>query len=91
MDAVHASGVFGWIEQPDVPFPHSQAGEPSFCGSFSQDLAGVGFPLNSDNWRVSEDEVCKQSATGSSKQMARSEHVLPMMLLGQSKDQVFIP
>jgi hypothetical protein len=64
MDAIHASGVFGWIEQPDVSLVHVQAGEPSVCGSFSQDLAGVGFPLHSDNWGVSEDEVGEESATG---------------------------
>ena len=65
MDAIHASGVAGWIEQPDVSLVHVQAGEPAISGSFSQDLAGVGFPLHSNNWRVSEDEVGEQSATGS--------------------------
>jgi hypothetical protein len=63
MDAIHSSGVFGWIKHPDVSFPHVQVWEPSFGGSFSQDLAGVSIPLNSDNWRVSKDEVGKQSAS----------------------------
>ena len=76
MNAVHASGVLGWIEQSNVTFPHVQAGEPSFCGSFSQDSAGVWLPLNSDNWRVSEDEVGKQSAADSSKEMHGS-HFTP--------------
>jgi len=67
MDCVHASGVVGWIEQPDISLVHVQAGEPSFCGALPQDLAGVGFPLNSDNWSVSEDEVGEQPATGSGK------------------------
>jgi hypothetical protein len=62
MDAIHFSGVFGWIEQSDVAFPHVQFGKPSFGGSLSQDLAGISIPLNSDNWRVSEDEVGKESA-----------------------------
>jgi hypothetical protein len=65
MDAVHSSGVFGWIEQPDIPFPHVQSWEPSVCGSFSEDLAGVWLPFNSDNWLMSEDEVCEQSSTSS--------------------------
>jgi hypothetical protein len=65
MNAVHASGVLGWIKQADISFPHPQAGEPSVCGSFAQDFAGVGFPLNSDNWLVSENEVGKQSTADS--------------------------
>ena len=65
MDAIHSAGVLGWIEQPNVPFPHSQAGEPPFGGSFSKDLAGVWLPLNSDNWPVPENEVCKQSTADS--------------------------
>jgi hypothetical protein len=64
MDAIHAAGEVGWIEQPDVSFEHVQTGEPSVCGSLAQDLAGVGFPLHSNNWRVSEDEVGEQSAAG---------------------------
>jgi hypothetical protein len=59
MDAIHASGVVGWIEQPNVSFVHVQTGEPSVCGAFSQDLAGVGFPFHSDNWLVPKDEVGK--------------------------------
>jgi hypothetical protein len=59
MDAIHSARVFGWIEQPDVSLVHPQAGEPSFVGSLPQDLAAVGIPLNSDNWRMSEDEVGK--------------------------------
>ena len=63
MDAIHFSGVLGWIEQSNVPFPHVQSWEPSFFCSFAQDLAGVWLPLNSDNWTVSKDEVCKQSTS----------------------------
>jgi hypothetical protein len=65
MDAIHFSGVFGWIEHSNVPFPHMQAGEPSFCGSFSQDSTGIGFPFHSDNWLMSENEIGKQSAADS--------------------------
>jgi hypothetical protein len=65
MDAVHDSGVLGWIEQSNVPFPHMQTGEPSFGGSFSQDLAGVWLQLNSDNWPVSEDEIGQESPADS--------------------------
>jgi len=65
MDAIHASGVFGWIEQPNVSFPHMQSGKPSVCGSFSQDLADIGIPLNSDNWGVTEDEIGEQSSPDS--------------------------
>ena len=67
MNAVHFSGVLGWIEQADIPFMHSQTWEPSVCCSFSEDLAGVGIPLNSDNWCVSEDEVGKESTAVSGK------------------------
>jgi len=65
MDAIHFSGVFGWIEQPNVSFQHMQVGKPSVCGLFSQDLAGIGIPLNSDNWGVTEDEIGKQSSSNS--------------------------
>jgi hypothetical protein len=57
MNNVHDSGVLGWIEQSNVPFPHSQSGEPSICCAFSEDLAGISIPLNSDNWLVPEDEI----------------------------------
>jgi hypothetical protein len=63
MDAIHSAGVVGWIEQPNISFVHVQVREPSICGSFAQDLAGVGNPLNSDNWRVSKDKVGKQSSS----------------------------
>jgi hypothetical protein len=66
MDAIHLSGVLGWIEQSDVPFPHSQVWEPTFGGSLSQDFAGVWLPLNSDNWPVPKDEVGKESTPDSS-------------------------
>ena len=69
MDAIHSAGVLGWIEQSDIAFPHVQSGEPSFCGSFSQDATGVGFPFHSDNWLVSENEVGKQSATDPCKEV----------------------
>jgi len=69
MNNVHASGVLGWIEQANVPFMHSQAGEPSVCGSFSQDLAGVGIPFNSDNWSVAENEVGEQAAAVAGKEV----------------------
>jgi len=59
MNAVHDSGVLGWVEQSNVPFPHVQAGKPSVCCAFSEDLAGISIPLNSDNWLVSENEVCE--------------------------------
>jgi len=75
MDAIHASRVVGWIEQPDIAFVHSQAGEPSFFRSLSEDLAGVSVPLNSGNWRMSEDEVGEQSAAGTSKEVEGS-HVI---------------
>jgi hypothetical protein len=59
MNAVHDSGVLGWIEQADIPFMHSQAGEPSVCCSFSEDLASISIPLNSSNWSVAKNEVCE--------------------------------
>jgi len=62
MNAVHDSGVLGWIKQLDVPFPHSQFGKPAVCCAFSEDLAGISIPLNSDNWGVSEDEVGEKSS-----------------------------
>jgi hypothetical protein len=46
-----------------------QTGEPSVIGSFAQDFAGVGFPFNGHNGSVSEDEIGKQSATDSGKQV----------------------
>jgi hypothetical protein len=61
-DAIHASRVFGWIEQPNISFVHVQVGEPSLCGALAQDLAAVSVPFDSGNWRVSEDEIGKQSA-----------------------------
>ncbi len=67
MDAIHFSGVLGWIEQSDISFPHMQVGEPSFCCSFAEDTAGIGIPLNSDNWIMSEDEVGKESASDAGK------------------------
>jgi TPP-dependent trihydroxycyclohexane-1,2-dione (THcHDO) dehydratase len=75
MNNVHDSGVFGWIKQADVPFMHSQAGKPSVCGSFSQDLAGISIPLNSGNWSVSENEVCKQSASVAGEKVHGSEFI----------------
>jgi len=69
MNAVHDSGVLGWIEQSNVPFPHSQAGKPSFGCSFSQDSAGVWLPLHSDNWPVSQDEVGEESSTDAGKEV----------------------
>jgi hypothetical protein len=81
MDAIHSARVFGWIEQPNVSLMHSQPGEPSVVGSLSQDLAGVSVPLDSGNWRVSEDEVGEQSAAGSGKEVqgahARSPTATP--------------
>ncbi len=65
MEAIHAARVFGWIEQPNVSLVHVQAGKPSLGGSFTQDLAAVSVPLNSGNWRVSEDEIGEESASGS--------------------------
>ena len=73
MEAIHASGVFGWIEHPDIPLPHSQAGEPSICGSLSQDLAAVGIPLNSDNWLMPEDEIGKESPSRPGEQVHGSQ------------------
>jgi hypothetical protein len=63
MDDVHDSGVFGWIKQGDVPFMHSQSGKPPIIGSLSKDLAGISIPLNSDNWSVAENKVCKESTS----------------------------
>lgn len=59
MDAIHSSGVFGWIEQSDIPFPHSQIGEPSFGCALSEDLASVGFPFDGGDWGMSQNEVCE--------------------------------
>ena len=73
MDAIHASGVFGWVKHPDIPFPHSQAREPSICGSLSQDLAAIGIPLNSDNWLVPEDEIGKESPSRPGEQVHGSQ------------------
>jgi hypothetical protein len=67
MDAIHFSGVLGWIEQTDIPFMHSQAWEPSIGGSFSKDLAGISIPLNSGNWSVAENEIGKETASMSGK------------------------
>lgn len=66
MNAVHASGVFGWIEHPNVSLVHVQAGEPSVCGALSQDLACVGIPFDGDDGLVSKDEVGEQSASSAS-------------------------
>lgn len=59
MDAIHSSRPGGWIEQPDVPLMHVQAGEPAVSGAGSQDGAGVGVPLDGADWLVAEDEVCE--------------------------------
>jgi hypothetical protein len=71
-DAIHSAGVFGWIEQPNIDLEHAQAGEPSLCGSLSENLAAVSIPLNSGNWRVSEDEIGEQSAAGACKEVEGS-------------------
>ncbi len=74
-DAIHSSRVVGWIEQPNVSLVHVQAGKPSLCGSLPEDLAAVSVPLNSGNWRVSKDEIGKQSAACSSEQVESSHRV----------------
>jgi len=58
-DAIHSAGVVGWIEQPNVSLVHVQPWEPSIGGSITQDLAGVGVPLDGGNGRVPENEVTK--------------------------------
>jgi hypothetical protein len=63
MDAIHDALVLEWIKQSDISFPHMQSGEPSVCGSLSQNSAGVFVPLDCDNWLVSKDKVGKQSAS----------------------------
>lgn len=68
-DEIHASRVFGWIEQPNVSLVHVQVGEPSLCGSLPKDSAAVLVVFNSDNWGVPEDEVGEQSAAGSSEEV----------------------
>jgi hypothetical protein len=76
MNNVHNAGVLGWIKQLNVPFPHSQAGKPSVCCSFSKHLAGVSIPLNSDNWLVSENKVCKESTAVTGKEVHGSCFIL---------------
>jgi hypothetical protein len=61
MDAIHSAGVFGWVEHPHVSFVHAQAWKPSICCPLSQDGAGVGVPLDGDDWGVSKNEVCEYS------------------------------
>jgi hypothetical protein len=78
MDAIHVSGVIGWIEQPNVSFVHVQVWEPSIGSSFTQDLAGIRFPLDCADWLVSKDEIGEQSATTTGKQMHGS-HILISM------------
>lgn len=62
MQAIHAAGVFGWVEQPDITFVHPHAGEPSIGGTGSQDGAGVGVPLDGKDGGMSEDEIGVRSA-----------------------------
>ena len=78
MDAIHSSRVFGWIEQPDVPFPHVQVGEPSVGGSLSEHGATVGVPLNGNDRVVSEDEVRKEPSTSPGEEVHGAQR-LPLM------------
>jgi hypothetical protein len=60
MQAIHSSGVFGWIEQLDVSDMHVHIGEPfwSLCESF----CGVSFPLDGEYRYVSKNEICIKSS-----------------------------
>lgn len=68
-DEIHSAGVRGWIEQPDISLVHVQTGEPSLCGSLSEDSAAVLVVFNSNNWGVPEDAVGEQSASSPGKEV----------------------
>jgi hypothetical protein len=68
-DAIHASGVVGWIEQPDVLLVHAQVWEPSVGGALSKDGATVGIDLDGADRSMPEDAVCEQSASSSGEEM----------------------
>lgn len=72
MQAIHSTGVFGWVEQPDVSFVHPQAGKPAVSGAGSENLAGVGIPLDGKDGDMSKDKVGVDSAAAASKEMTGS-------------------
>ena len=78
MDAIHAPGVFGWIEQPDVDFVHVQVVEPSVIGARSQHSAAMPVVFDGSNGVVSKDEVGEQSDAGSGKQVQGSHEPLTL-------------
>ena len=78
MDAIHSSRVFGWIEQPDVSFPHTQVGEPSLCGALSEHSAAVGVPFDGSDGFMSQNEVTQKPSSRSRKQVQRF-HASPSM------------
>ena len=51
----HALGMlFDYFDDVD---PDHELDVIAICCAFSEDLAGIGVPLNSDNWGVSKDEI----------------------------------
>ena len=74
MDNVHDSGVFGWIEHPNISFVHMQPWKPSFGCSLAQRPAGVLVPLDCNDGPVPEDEIGEEPTSGAGKQVHGLEH-----------------
>jgi hypothetical protein len=59
MQAIHSARPRGWVEQPNVPLVHVQAGEPTVGGALSEHGAAVGVPLDGAHGLMSKNEVCE--------------------------------
>ncbi len=70
-DAIHSATPRGWIEQPHVPLVHVQAGEPPLVAPLSEHGAAIGVGLDGTDGFMSKNEICKESATGSGKEVER--------------------
>jgi hypothetical protein len=75
MDAIHFSFPVGCVEHPNVSLEHLQVWEPSFGGSFPEDLATVGVPFDGADGIMSENKVGEESTAGPGEQMERSHFI----------------
>ena len=65
MQAVHSSSPLGCVEQPGVSLVHVHVWE-----LLSEDLAGVGFPLDGESGSVSKNEICINPPAGTGKKVS---------------------
>lgn len=71
-ERIDSSQLSREVHGSDIALDDSQAGE-----SLSEHLAGVGVPLDGDNWLVAEDEIGKDSAAGTGEEMSSSHALKP--------------